>query len=114
MGCWAHSAYQSLRSIREDGVVGDRVTAPTRPSPYDTAISEMEGKINDPHVRYAVHMLRSRRQGWLVCEDKLLPIIKQLLELLNHDSDWCASLESRITDTGIALIKQAEEVVDVT
>ncbi|KKM92856.1 hypothetical protein LCGC14_1214280 [marine sediment metagenome] len=82
-----------------------------RTSPYDTAIDSILMLTHcGLHERYALTTLRGKRQGWMDCEDRLQPIVKGLLELLNHDGDWCTPLESRISDAGIALIKQAEEI----
>ena len=49
-------------------------------------------------------------EGHQKAASTLHPIIKGLLELLNHSTDWSTSLESVISEEGLLLIKKAEEL----
>ncbi|KKN31864.1 hypothetical protein LCGC14_0819880 [marine sediment metagenome] len=75
-------------------------------TPFDDDIAAIEARRSDVHLRYALTILRGKRQGWLDAHEKLLPLIRGMRHMFNF-----AAVEYVLSDEEVALIKQVEEVV---
>lgn len=76
-------------------------------TPYDQAIAEILREPPHNHNRYALDTLYGKRQGWLDAEEKYLPLLKGMYELvavLNMDA------EHLVTDEDAALYKQVSHL----
>ncbi|KKM65378.1 hypothetical protein LCGC14_1491780 [marine sediment metagenome] len=77
-------------------------------TPFDDDIAAIEARRSDVHLRYALTVLRRKRQGWLDAHEKLLPLLRGVLGLTDK---YGHILEDLATDEDMTLIESVGKVV---
>ncbi|KKL84439.1 hypothetical protein LCGC14_1964740 [marine sediment metagenome] len=81
-------------------------------TPYDDDIAAMERKssaVKSFHWEHSMASLKGKRQGWLDAHEKLLPLLRGMLEIARYYGG--SDLEDKALEEHLAIIKQVEEVV---